>query len=252
MQEERAKGNGIKSIAFTIFFIVLCAATIRKGIPLMAKLFLYETVDKDALEEEMTRAKEDARKLDPEGKRIVLTEDYLMVEYKEYYATEVDSNNLILSIICICVYVFVFSAAMMIIAPFFFRKKGAVKTAAKWLVILLLILGGLRLLREIPFFRLPPKPEDVTCKLNEVEILRKNTKSSTSSEDDGTTSTSYTHYIYFNDENGKEHKFLVNKDTYDSLKVHDRCYIASATSKDETVYYRRFDLDRLYMLPGTE
>ena len=47
-------------------------------------------------------------------------------------------------------------------------------------------------------------------------------------------------------------KLLVTKDTYDSLKVHDTCYIASATSKDETVYYRKFDLDRLYMLPGKE
>ena len=252
MQEERAKGNGIKSIAFTIFFIVLFASTFSKGIPLMAKLFLYEKVDKEALEEEKTRVKEEARKLDPEGKRIVLTDDVLKVEYKDYYATRVDSNNFVLSIICISVYVFVFSAAMMIVASFFFRQKGAVKGAVKWLIILVLILGGVRLLREIPFFKLPPKPEDVACKLNEVEILRKDVKTSTSSDDDGTSSTSYTYYIYFNDENGKEYKFMVTKDSYDSLKVHDTCYIASATSKDETVYYRKFDLDRLYMLPGKE
>ncbi|MBR6020129.1 MAG: hypothetical protein IK055_07945 [Lachnospiraceae bacterium] len=252
MQEERVKGGGIKSIVFVILILVGFSATIRKGIPLMAKLFLYEKVDKEALEEEKTRVKEEAKKLDPEGKRIVLTDDYLMVEYKDYYATQVDSNNFVLSIICIAVYVFVFSAAMMILASFFFRQKGAVKGAVKWLIILVLILGGLRLLREIPFFKLPPKPEDVTCKLNEVEILRKDVKTSTSSDDDGTSSTSYTYYIYFNDEDGKEYKFMVTKDSYDSIKVHDTCYIASATSKDETVYYRKFDLDRLYMLPGTE
>ena len=44
----------------------------------------------------------------------------------------------------------------------------------------------------------------------------------------------------------------MTKDTYDSLKVHDTCYIASASSKDETVYFRKFDLDRLYMLPEEE
>ncbi|MBO4626865.1 MAG: DUF2500 family protein [Lachnospiraceae bacterium] len=242
--------KGIKKIIVAILLLVGLYFAFILGAKVMLTYLRSKNVDRKAVETELEQAKQEARKLDPEGKRIVITDDLLKAEYKDYYTWKVDSNNFILGIICLGSLAFIVAG----VVGFFvmlLSSKFSVRKSIGMLIPVVIIIGGIWLLQKTPLFDLPPKPEEVTCKLSEVEILRKNTKSSSSTDDDGTTTTSVSYYIYFNDENGQEYKFNVTQDTYDSLKVHDTCYIACAVSEDEVVYYRKFDLERLYMLPGT-
>ena len=243
--------KGIKKIAVTILLLVGMYFTMIFVLKVMTAYLQSKRVDRDALQAELEQAKQEARKLDPEGKRIVITDDLLTAEYKDYYASKVDSNNFILGVICLGSLAFVVAGVVGFFAALF-SSNFSLRKSIGMLIPIVIVVGIIWILQKTPLFALPPKPEDVTCKLNAVEILRKNTKSSSHSEDDGSTTTSVSYYIYFNDANGEEYKFGVTEDSYNSIKVHDICYIASAESKDELVYYRKFDLGRLYMLPGTE
>ena len=252
MEKEGAMtGQAIKKIAVALLLMVGMYAAVIFGMKLVGKYLATKSANRDDVKAELEQAKQDAKKLDPEGKRIVLTEEYLKAEYKDYYASKVEGNNFVLGIICIIGMVFIVAGVIGFIAALL-SSRFSIRKSIGMLLPVLIAVGVIWFLQKTPLFKLPPHPDDVTCKLDEVKISRKNTKTKQDSDDDGYSSTSTTYYyIYFNDENGKEHEFSVTDDTYKELKVNDLCYVAAAKSGDEIVYYRRFDhIGKVYLLPG--
>lgn len=238
--------KGLKKIVTALLLMVGIYAAAFLGLKIFSRYLESKRVDRNKLAAEMEQAKQEAKKLDPEGRRIVITERLLKAEYEDYYATRVESNNFILGLICLISLGFVVGGVVGFVVVFI-KSHFSIRKSIGMLIPVLIFFGIIWIVQRLPSFKLPPKPEDVTCKLNFVEILRKDTKVSNSTDDDGNTTSTVSYYIFFNDENGTECKFGVTEDSYKEIKVHDTCYIASAASEDEVVYYRNFD-KRVYML----
>ncbi len=221
------------------------------GVTFLCKQMIGSMENESELREEINRVKDEARKLDPEDqKRIVITEDLLKVEYRNYYRSKQDSNNFLVAIVIwVLGTLFVASIAAFLITLILGKFK--IKKSISCLIPAILIAVGVFVLQRYLTSKLPPKPADVKCALNSVEVERKNSKTKTySNDDDNTTSTSTSYYIYFTDKNGKEQEFRVSEDEYDAIKVKDTCYVASAEAGEEIVFYKMYTIGRYYMLPA--
>ena len=94
LRVEHGEGGGYdrsgnqENVVALLLMVGMYAAVIF-GMKLVGKYLATKSANRDDVKAELEQAKQDAKKLDPEGKRIVLTEEYLKAEYKDYYASKV-------------------------------------------------------------------------------------------------------------------------------------------------------------------
>ena len=235
---ERRVKSFVRSIVIFVL-VAVCFYGIFRGV-----LFAVERIggtmeDREELTDELFDAMREGRALDPEGKRVVLTQKLLDVEYRDYYSLKQDFDKTLLFMFLAFGGVVIASCVLAFFLGLSHREK-LIRRSIKALIPIPLVIMGIWLLMKTKWFKLPPAPKDVVCTACAVEITGKESKESKSSEDDGHSSTMY-YYFHFVGKDGSDQTTTVLKDTFDAYKVHDEFYIAIAESEKETVYYRMFE-----------
>ena len=208
-------------------------------------------------EEALQTAIENAKKLDPNGEKIVLTEEFLSTEYKIHYDRIQNSASVasryipyialglgvvigVLSTIASIskrnargknVNIFVFVPAILIIV--LFAGSGifishAVKTAADSY----------------------PNPENATYSITTMNIVGKETKVTTdkTNRKKHRNRTITTYYIYYDNENGLRQSREVTKSTYEKVEKNGIYFMAYAEEGRLEKEFQLYDSDH-YMLP---
>ncbi len=207
---------------------------------------VYEPAEKDSLTlmRENDAVREESRKLDPEEGRIVLTDEVLASEYRFTYESNRAGRNSTKTAVYLgagfFLVVFVFSFVSVYLASHYSLRKSC-----SLLIPIILIVGGLWFLERKEVFKDPPKPEEVSYRVESVEITRKRWENVDYRDDDGhVTSTSQQYYVYYKDANGVEHEYSVSESRYGEISEHGLFYLASAVADDEVIPFMLYEVDK--------
>lgn len=188
---------------------------------------------------ERDRLMEESRGRDPEGKA-VLTDDFLMAEYRLYYANKSLAHKTVNTM------TFGFAGLFVVLCLSTFLA-GLLNRGFRWRRLLSCVLpipfvfAGVLFIRFRMNIKLPPNPDKVVCRAEQKEITYKNTKTSSQTDEEGHTITTTLHYVYFKGRAGADVSMTVTSSEYEAVNPHDFCIIASAEAGDEVVYFEYYD-----------
>lgn len=242
------KDSTLMRIVRPIIILVVFSVAYVGGLKLINKYIKLDGPTHQELSDELGEIRTESRKNDPE-KKAEISQKLLDMEYRVYYRDkEEDRNNLHLFIWAIAGVIEI-GMLLYLVRLCLGPKRSAGKIIGQ-LLLCAVILGGAYGLTKLPIRKLPPKPEEVTCRAITSEVKRKDIRHHHDSDDGADHSGDWTeHMIFLVGVNGEEVKFNVTEDEYNKTKEHDTRYIAVAEAGDEVFYMNYYNPDS-YRLPA--
>ena len=196
-----------------------------------------------AQEEASRTAIENARKLDPNGEKIVLTEELLSTDYKIYYERSQSSAALLSKIPLLMFGVCALAGPIFTILKK--RTRGQNITVLSFVpsIILLVVLVGASLFFSYAVKKRAdslPKPETATYNVYSMNILRKEAKK-TKKRTGKKTKTTTNYYIYYEGNNGQTIEYKVSSTMYNQVGSPGIYYMAGAEENGTEEYYHIYD-----------
>ena len=200
------------------------------------------------LEQERQAAMEEARKLDPEEHKIVLTDRVLKADYKIFYESGKSAGDAFLKIVVVFItVVIVMSIGSAVLSVLRARRKGEAVNIIRLVYCVFPIIFSFIfffLIRSMSSKSNGPKPEKVGYKVYTVNILRKRSEVETSTDSDGHTTETTKYYIYFEGTGGQEVKQIVRMSLYDKVTDPGLYYLAMAEDGSDKIYFAIYTLDK--------
>lgn len=234
------KDSGVFSIVRAIIIMVVMYAAVVGGLKLITKYVKLDGPTHQELTEELSNIRSESRKNDPE-KKAEISQKLLDAEYRVYYRDKAEGRNNLHIFVWAIAGIFAIGTLLYLVLVCLSPKRSAKKIIAQvfWLAA---IFGAAYGVTKLPIRKLPPKPEEVTCRAITSEVKRKDTKSHHNADDEGDHSGDWIeHIIYLAGVNGEDVKFNVTEDEYTKTNVHDPRYIAVAEAGDEVFYLEYYD-----------
>ena len=203
-----------------------------------------ETRDTSAAQQEARSiAIENAKKLDPDGKKIVLTSELLSTDYKTYYEgrqSTVDFANklplfmFVISIVVGPVYTVCKRTAR--------GKNITVLSFVPALIVVIICVGASFFMSYAvkKSFDNLPKPEKATYKVYSLNVLTKEARR-TKKRTGKKTRTTTDYYIFYDSGNGQSVELKVTKSMYEQVGNPGYYYIAGAEENGVEQYYQIYD-----------
>lgn len=238
-------GSAVKKVLISFALFIVMSVCVLYGAIFIFKN-VYKPAEKDSLTliRENNEVREESRKLDPEEGKIVLTDKVLASEYRFTYEDKRSGQNTYKTVVYLAagffLFVFAFSFVSVFCASHFSFKKSFTL-----LIPMALIVGALWFLEQKDVFENPPKPEEVSYRLESVEITRKRWENVDQHDEDGrVTSTSKHYYVYYKGTNGIEHEYPVTETRYNEILENGLFYLASAVSEDEVIPFMLYEVEK--------
>lgn len=238
-------GKAVKNILVSVVLFLVMTGCVFYGAIFIFKN-VYKPAEKDwlTLNEENNKVREESRKLDPEEGKIVLTEEVLASEYRFTYEDNRAGKNSDKTFVYLAAGFFLFVFAFSFVSVFY-ASHFSFRKSCSLLIPMILIVGALWFLERKGVFKDPPKPEEVSYRLDSVEITRKRWETVEQRDEDGhVTSTSKRHYVYYKGANGIEHEYPVTEMRYNEIAEHGLFYLASAVSEDEVIPFMLYETEK--------
>ncbi|MBO4927478.1 MAG: DUF2500 family protein [Clostridiales bacterium] len=231
-------GLGAVAVMVALFFI--CFAVMKN----QEKKF-----DKDRIpyEQERDAAIEEARKLDPEENKIVLTNRYLKSEYRLFYESRKFGGGTFTMIVSIMLgAVSLYCIASIIVMIIQSKRRGEPINFFRviWFIVgLLSIIVVFFLIRSFTSRSSSLNPENAGYKIYTINVLRKKSETTTSTDSNGHTTESTKYYIFYEGANNSEVKLSVVSSLYDAVSDPGFYYLVSACEGDDFVYFGIYSTD---------
>ena len=222
---------------------------------IMNKLVREDRDNTPEQEKAAQTAIENAKKLDPNGEKIVLSEELLSTDYKIYYEHRQSTVSLVRKLPF-----FMFGFGILIggftvfLAIIKRRNRGQRVTPFVFVpaIMILVFCVGTSVFISYAAKRAAnklPKPENATYNVYSMNVLgkeAKTTKKKTGKKVKTSTTTSY--YIYYEGQNGDTRSIKVNSTMYDQVGENGIYFMAGAEENGNEEYFKIYDPD-LYMRP---
>ncbi|MBO4474141.1 MAG: hypothetical protein J5750_04430 [Clostridiales bacterium] len=195
----------------------------------------------DELQAERTRVIGEARKLDPEEGKIVLTDDFLKIDYQIYYDGRQEGSSTFGKILLVFTFVAagfcVISAISMILRARFRNEPLNILRLVCFIVPLIFIFVFYFVFRSAvnTMSNSGPKPEEAQYKVFMIDVTNKQTKVIHSSDNNGSDTTRY--YIYYDNGKGGEYEMSVTSSMYDVVEHTGPYYLACAEQGSKKAYF---------------
>ena len=249
--------NPTASRRLLVIFIgtILMIALTFGSVFIMNKIIREDRNNTPEQEEAAQTAIENAKKLDPNGEKIVLSEDLLSTDYKIYYEHRQSTVSLVrklpLFMFGFSILVGGFTVFLAIIKK---RNRGQRVTPFVFVPAIMIIVFcvGTSVFISYAAKRAAnklPKPENATYNVYSMNVLgkeAKTTKKKTGRKKKTSTTTSY--YIYYEGNNGDTKSMKVSSTMYNQVGENGLYFMAGAEENGNEEYFRIYDPD-LYMRP---
>ena len=233
------------------------------GIVLMAGLFflMVSTMQKSersfskervTYENERQAAYDEAKNLDPEEHKVVLTDRFLSAEYRLFYESRKAGTSAFSKIVTIFLIVMV----VVVIGSAVFSYFRAARRGDSFSLIRLifslvvpLVFIGIFFFISRSFLSMSkyPKPDKCSFKPYTLNVLDAKTKTTTSTDSDGSTSETTHYYIYYEGKNNTTVELNVASSVYDSFSKPGIYFLYAAEEGSDFVYFGLYS-EELYKL----
>ncbi len=223
---------------------------------IMNKLVREDRKNTPEQEEAAQTAIENAKKLDPNGEKIVLSEELLSTDYKIHYEHRQSTASLVSKLPLIMIGIGILLGGLStVFAVFRKRSRGQSVTPFVFapLIMILVFCVGTGIMISFATKKAAeklPKPENATYHVYSMNVLGKEAKTTTkrTGRKKSRTKTTTTYYIYYEGENGESRSLAVNKTMYDQVGENGLYFMAGAEENGNEEYFKIYDPD-LYMRP---
>ena len=201
----------------------------------------------DELQSERTRVIEEARKLDPEEGKIVLTNDVLKADYQIFYDGRQEGASTFGKILLVFTFVAagfcVVSAVSMILRARLRNEPLNILRLVLCIVPLIFIVGFYFVFRSAlsSMSNSGPKPEEAQYKVYSIDVTHKQTKIIHSSDNNSSDTTRY--YVYYDNGKGGEYELSVTSSLYDSVTSTGLHYLVAAEKGNKKDYFAIYSTD---------
>ena len=249
--------NPTTSRRLSVMFIgtLLIIALTFGSVFIMNKLVREDRKNTPEQEEAAQTAIENAKKLDPNGEKIVLSEELLSTDYKIHYEHRQSTASLVSKLPLLMIGIGILLGGLStVFAVFRKRSRGQSVTPFVFvpLIMILVFCVGTGLMVSFAMKKAAeklPKPETATYNVYSMNVLgkeAKTTKKKTGKKVKTSTTTSY--YIYYEGQSGETRSIKVTRTLYDQVGENGLYFMASAEENGNEEYFKIYDPD-LYMRP---